>query len=174
MRKLTLVFTKSKKFLPLFSWGIMFYTGKKYSHCAREFEAHEEIIYYQASEGRVNYENKKVFDEKHEIVERYEIIIQEEYYNKISKACLHDAGVVYGLKQNVGIFYVDIMKLFGKKVQNPWKKGKNCSELIFENALLEMFPELSKTHDKETIKPHHVERIILDKFKKDGEIWVAK
>ena len=183
MKELEIVFTKTRKKIPIVSWIIRWYlsilkNGWKgivrlynYSHCARGFYALGDIkMYYQANEGKVNYENEIPFLSKHEIVKSYKIQVNDEIYKKISRDCLKDAGVKYGLKQNLGIILVDIFELFGKKINNPWKSGKNCSELIYENVFKILFPELS--YNKDTIKPHQIEKIILDNFKRnDKDIW---
>lgn len=172
MRELRIVLTKSRKKFPIGSWTIRGYTGKDYSHCARGFTVYGDIdMYYQASEGRVNYENEKVFLQKHEIVREYTLMIPEEQYKAISRACLEDAGVVYGFKQNLGIFLVDIAYwATGKKFDNPWKRGRNCSELLYINVFSVLCPECD--YDPDLIKPHNIEEIILDHFKEVDGKWV--
>lgn len=163
MKELTIVFTKSKKKFPIASWLIRLWTGKPYSHCARCFTVYEDItMYYQSSEGKINYENEKAFSKKHEIVKLYTIEVTEEMYVNISKACLKDAGVEYGVMQNIGIALVDICALFGKKIDNPWKRGKNCSEALYVNVFKPMFPDLD--YNPDTIKPHYIERIIVERI----------
>lgn len=173
MKELKIVLTKSKKFLPIISWCIRLYTQKRYSHCARGFIALDDIeMYYQASEGKVNYESGKAFHKKHEIVKEYRISITEEQSKSITRSCLNDAGVKYGLLQNIGIMYVDLMKFFNIIVQNPWKSGKNCSEIVYANVLLLLFPDLD--YNPDTIKPHHIEKIILERFEEKNGVWFPK
>lgn len=70
--------------------------------------------------------------------------------------------------QNIGIVLVDICRLFGYKIKNPWKKGRNCSEIIYEVILKELHPELS--YNPQLIKPHHVSRILEKKGYKKNKI----
>jgi hypothetical protein len=55
MKLLDIVCTKSRKKLPFFGWGIMWWTGKGFSHVARAVERRDwGKRYFQASEGSVN------------------------------------------------------------------------------------------------------------------------
>jgi len=169
MRTLSIVFTKSKKTLAIGSGLIRWWTSKPYSHVARHIVLSGDIdMYYQANEGKVNYEVKEIFDTKHTVVRDYEIIVDDQCYKAISRACLQQAGKPYALWQNLGIVYVDIMSWVGKTVENPWKKGLNCSELVYRNVLKPMIPALNYAPD--AIKPHQIEDIILQYFlpRKDG------
>lgn len=163
MRDIKIVFTKSKKKLPIFSWLIRLWTWKDYSHVAMEVDLPwiSGPMYFQASDGQVNYEFETYFNKKHEIVYEYTIQVTEEIYKEIAKTRLEYAGEQYGTMQNAGIVYTDIMKLLGKTVTNPWKKGKNCSEILYETVFKRMYPELE--YDQDKIKPHHIEDIILEK-----------
>lgn len=158
-RNLEIVFTKSKKKLAIVSKLIMLWTKKPYSHVARKLVVHGGIeLYYQASGSQVNYECKEVFDTKHEIVLTRIIQIPSEIYMEIGNACLKEAGKPYGYMQNLGIALVDLCSFFGVNIQNPWKKGLNCSELLYITVLKRMYPELN--YNPNTIKPHHIDEII--------------
>lgn len=160
MRTMVVVFTKSKKTFPIFSWLIMLWTWKNFSHVALKVELPhiEKPMLFQASEGSVNYEYWDHFDKKHEIVEEVSIDIPDEIYSDLSKKRLMAAGEEYGFLQNVGIVLVDICKVVGLNIDNPWKRGKNCSEIIYETVLKPMNPELD--FDPNTVKPHHIKRIL--------------
>ena len=71
---LDIVATKSRKSFPILGWGIMWWTGKGFSHVARAVEIRDwGKRYFQASEGKVNYEYEKYFLKKHEIVHKYHL-----------------------------------------------------------------------------------------------------
>lgn len=161
MSKLEIVFTKSKKKFPLFSWLIQLYTRKNYSHIARKANILGQEMYYQADNSMVNYENKKYFNMKHEIVKTYVIDIPKEIARNISILCLKNAGTPYGFMQNIGILYFDIMRLFSIKVSNPWRYGKNCSELIYEAVIVPLWGDQGLDPDR--VKPHHIEKILIEK-----------
>ena len=160
MRELEIIFTKSKKKCAIISFLIRKWTGKQYSHVARKLVHGDIELYYQASGSQVNYECKEVFDKKHEIIKRYTLSISQELYTEIGSACLREAGKPYGVLQNVGIAMVDVCRLFGKKIQNPFKQGRNCSELLYVVVLKRLCPDLA--YDPDTIKPNHIEEILID------------
>lgn len=161
MKKLKIVFTRSKKMVPLFGWAVQLWTWKPFSHVALEVELSwlDRPMYFQASEGSVNYEYADHFDKKHEIVSTYELYVPEELYKQMSKKRLEHAGEQYGILQNVGIVITDVAKLLGIDMDNPWKKGKNCSELLYTVVLKPMYPTLD--YDPQKIKPHHIEDILV-------------
>lgn len=164
MRDMKIVFTKSKKRFPIFSWLIQLWTGKPYSHVAREVVRRDwGAGYYHASEGKVNYEHENVFNVKHEIVRSYTVSIPTELEMKIRKECWSECGNDYGMLQNLGIVLVDICKIFGVRVTNPWKKGRNCSELLYLTVFKQIHPELD--YDPDTIKPHHIDDILTTKYR---------
>lgn len=165
-KNIEIVFTRSKKTLPIFSWAIMLYTGKKYSHVARKLQTRisEQPSYFQASEGKVNYEHEKWFSKENEIVKSYNITVPDSVYANMAKKSWELAGQNYGYMQNIGIVLCDMLKLIGIRAKNPWKKGINCSELIYTTILLPLFPDLKYRPD--LIKPHEIEDIIINKFNK--------
>lgn len=175
MKILSIVFTKSKKFLPIFSWAIMLWTWKKFSHVAIKQEIKSwGKRYYQASEGKTNYEYESFFLKKHKIVEEYTIEISKEMDSLIKETCYKEAGNTYGTWQNVGIALTDIYyNVIGKKTKNPWKKGRICSEVVYVNCFKLLIPTLN--YDENTIKPHHIKQIIINHFNmgEDG-IWRLK
>ena len=146
----------------------MWWTGKNYSHVARSIEIRDwGQRYYQASEGKVNYEYEDYFMAKHHIVKKYELSISEDLDRDIKKACYKEAGNKYATMQNLGIVLVDIAAFFGLKIKNPWKKGRNCSELIYTQVLKKMYPELA--YNPDTIKPHQIDEILMEKGFKPSE-----
>lgn len=172
MKTLDIVFTESAKTLPIGSLAIKLYTGKPYSHVAVQQEVRDwGKRYFQASEGKVNYEFEKFFLKKHRIVRQYTIEISPELDRAIKKACYLEAGNAYGTMQNLGIVLVDFLKIFNIRATNPWKSGRNCSELIYVEVLKRLMPRLDLNPD--TVKPHQLEEIILNNFTQleDGN-WI--
>ena len=168
---IVIVFTKSIKKFPLISKLIMWWTGKEYSHVAREVVRRDwGSGFYQASEGNVNYEHESVFHQKHKIVKEYILMVDKSLEMDIRKACWEDCGKKYGMLQNLGILLVDL----GICKDTPWKEGRNCSELIYIKILKEMIPDLN--HNPDTVKPHHIEDIIRKYFEFDfiNNVWKLK
>lgn len=166
MKSITIVFTKSRKKLPLISWLIRLWTRKSYSHVAREMKISflDQPNYWQASEKKVNWEYKTHFDKKHEIVKRMSFEVSNEELEAFNKACWEQVGEKYGFWQNLGIVWVDICSFLGWDKDNPWKKGMNCSEALYRIILKPKFPELDLNPN--TIKPHHIEEILTEKYEK--------
>lgn len=167
MKTINIVFTKSKKSFPILGWAIRLWTWKSFSHVALEVPVGflEKPMYWQANEGKINYEYHDHFHKEHEVIHKYEVKVPEEIYDVMKKERLKSAGENYGYFQNAGIALVDILKLIKIKISNPWKKGKNCSESIYLNVLKPMFPGLKL--DPNTIKPHHVKKVLDEKGYKD-------
>lgn len=165
MRKLTVVFTKSKKKFPIGSWLIMLGTMKPYSHVALKFESRifNSPTFYQASDGLVNYMSGTQFDKKHEIIVSYELEVEEEAYSKIREECHEEAGAPYGFMQNIGIVLADIASWVGLKIKNPFKEGRNCSELLY----VHVFSKLGyKELDPDLVKPHHIEQLLTTSYRR--------
>ena len=168
MKKIEIVFTRSKKFIPVGSWFIRFYTGKPYSHVAKSSNIREwGNRYFQASEGKVNYEYEEFFHKKHYVVKRFILEVPDEIDRLIKEACYKEAGNNYGVMQNIGIILVDLCGLFGYYIKNPFKKGRNCSELIYTKVIQNLIE--CNDYNPDTIKPHHIEKILREKC---GE-WVV-
>ncbi len=163
MRKMSIVFTKSKKRFPIGSWIIRAWTLKRYSHVALKFETKifNSNTFYQASEGMVNYMSETQFLKKHDIVESFDLYLDDELYSKIRTACHEEAGAPYGVLQNLGIAWCDILALVGITATNPFKKGRNCSELLYDQVLTRLGVSGYK---KDLIKPHHLEKIIREEL----------
>lgn len=187
MRILGVVLTKSKKKIPVGGHAIRWWTSVVvngwrgffklwgYSHVARSTQIRDwGKRYFQASGAQVNYEHETYFNQKHEIVKEYNIEISKEMDGRIKKACYKEAGAQYGTMQNVGIFLTDLyFKICKSNTKNPWHKGRNCSEIIYADALKLIIPTLDYNENK--IKPHEIEEIILEHFE-EGEdgIWRLK
>tara|TARA_R110000868_G_C10973188_1_gene771596 strand:+ start:112890 stop:113447 length:558 start_codon:yes stop_codon:yes gene_type:complete len=174
MRQVDAVFTRSRKKLPIGGWAIQVWTTiyaflktgkwkwKDISHCAVRF--HTRVFssphYYQASEGLVNYMSGVQFDKKHEVVRSYTIMLSDEMYKEIRNECHDEAGAPYGTMQNIGIFVTDVLSLIGIHMDNPCKKGRNCSELLYKKVIMKKLGVIDDVNS-DKIKPHEVEAIIL-------------
>lgn len=165
MREIEIVFTKSKKFFPIFSWAIMLWTGKSYSHVARKMKISflDKPNYFQASEGKVNWEYEDYFSKKHKIVKTIKFEVTDAEYKSFNKSCWEQIGDEYGLLQNLGIVFVDIASFFGIKLNNPLKKGQNCSEVLYRVIFKPKFSDLD--YNPDVIKPHHIEEILTTKYR---------
>lgn len=167
MRKFKIGFSKSSINLPLFSWAVRFYQNTNFSHTYLEFDTksifNDDTI-FQSSKAMVNYMSKSFFLTENTITDEFEVEMPDELYMKMRSELHANAGVKYAFLQNIGIIYTDFMRLFGKRVKNPWKKGYNCSELVYKYVIKYLYPEY--TLDPETITPKDVYEIMKSKQSK--------
>lgn len=128
--KIKIVFTKPKnKILPIGSYLIRLYQKTGYSHVALIFQTSRgKKLVYEAVGSGIRYISKNKWLENVIVVESFELEISAENYIQIIDYCIENAGYDYGFMQNIGIAVAEIFNL--KK--NPFKKGKNCSEVLAE------------------------------------------
>jgi hypothetical protein len=178
MREVDMIWTKSRKKFPIGSYLIRFWvtifrllkTGKfeleDNSHCAIRFSSHifSSPTYYQASEGLINYMSGIQFDKKHEFVKGIRISITDELYTELRDECHKEAGAPYGFMQNIGILLTDIIDLFGYEIDNPWKDGRNCSELLYTKIIIKMIGVQEYSKDK--IRPDQLFNLSIKNLSK--------
>jgi hypothetical protein len=161
MQKLTVGFSKSKKFLPIGSWLIRLYQWTDFSHVylRRKSRAFDLDIIIHASEGLVIRMSSVQFDKKHTVVKEYEIEMTDGKYSELRNLMHYYSGDNYSVMQNLGIVLVDIARVFGWRIKNPWQKGWNCSEFVMA-VLKEVFPDKFSGYDPNTVTPREIDRIL--------------
>jgi hypothetical protein len=160
MKVITIVFTKSIKKLPLFSWFIMLWTKKPYSHVAFKLQIKGwKPAYFQASQGRVHYETEEIFLTKNKVVNTISFQIPSDMYSEVNKACFESAGRPYGYAQILGIVLVDLAKIFHIPICNPFKSGEICSEIIYKNVIVPIWGDLG--YNENVLKPGDIEDILV-------------
>jgi hypothetical protein len=139
MEKIIVGFSKPSKNIkfPIVSWAIRLIERTPYSHVYIRWysDSLERDIVYQASGTMVNFVGMNVFSEHAEPVHEFEIECSKETIKKTKQFAIDKAGYPYGVKQIVGILFVKIASLFGKKIKNPFADGGRtyvCSELVAE------------------------------------------
>lgn len=134
MATLKVSFSKPKSF-KIFAWVIMKVDSSTFSHVSVSWDSPklERTVVYQASSVMVNFVEGKRFLEEHEVIADFDLEMDSETHKKVVQFAMDRAGIPYGIMQCVGIGWVKLMKLFGKKVKNPFPNGtKNyvCCELV--------------------------------------------
>lgn len=166
MKLITIVFTKSAKKLPLFSWLILLWTRKPYSHVAFKLQTRDWApAYFQASQGKVHYETESIFLKKNTVVKTISFLIPQELYTEVNKACFESAGEPYGYLQILGLVLVDIAKLFKLTLCNPLKTGEICSEIIYKKVIVPIWGDLG--YDADILKPQDIEEILTANLPED-------
>ena len=128
MKSITIGFSRSRKILPIGSWLIRLYQKTSYSHVYIKFysESLNRALIYEAVGSGVRFIGTRIWEKHAEEVFSYTFKIKECNSITTLQSLVDDAGLDYGFLQNVGIFLADIL---GWK-SNPWKKGRNCSEVV--------------------------------------------
>ena len=164
MRKLRIGFSRSNDD-KIFSVILQKYLKTNYSHTFVMYDTAKHMgddsIYHSSFGSGVGFFAKHVFEEQNEIVLIYEIEVSDEVYNKIRQELFYNCGMKYGFMQNIGIAIVDFAKqVFGIKIQNPFRKDQNCSELVHRHVISIAFPEIAKQYNPDTISPKDIEDIM--------------
>lgn len=146
--KIQIVFTKPRTFLPIFSYAIRAYQRSEYSHVAIILtdKRGREFVYEAVGSG-IRFVAKKVWLEKVSIVSMFTLKVSPYEYRVLMDYCIENAGLEYGFMQNIGVV---IANIFNMK-SNPFKKGKNCSEVLAE-ILIRLGYKISKPLDLVTPK----------------------
>lgn len=161
MRKIKIHFTRNRKG-KIFSKIIQWYEGLPVSHCAVEIYVRSidtQTIYHSSMDSGVNFFNKPLFTEKNEIMETYELFLTEEQHRMLLKSLIDNCGESYAFLQNIGVFIVESLKLMGVSIKNPWKRGYNCSELLYREILPLLTKELQEL-DPELVKPSDIRNLL--------------
>lgn len=140
--------------------------GKNYSHTFFEFDTRhifdDTTIFHSSMSSGVSYWSNYKFEQENIKTDMYEIEMDDEIYKDLRKELHKHSGTGYAFMQNLGIIMVDLLQDLGINITNPFRKGENCSELVFL-ALLKAHPELSAQYKKNTIRPDHIQAILEEK-----------
>jgi hypothetical protein len=165
MKTFKIHFTRNKQGA-IFSKLLQWYEGIPVSHVSIEFDTphlNQNFIYHSVIGSGVSFISITRFLNKNEIMESYEVSLDDETYNLMRNNLLDNCGEHYGMLQNIGIFIVDKLKRLGIKSTNPFKDGQNCSELVYRDVI----PYICKNYSgysPDLIKPSQIRNIL----KKNG------
>ena len=140
--ELRIGFSKSTKFLPIYSKLIIWWDQVRYnseipiSHCYGRFKscAWQRDFIYQASGHATNFMGGEAWAKKNQVVEEYILEVPDEVVVKIGQICVDREGKPYAVKQTIGIMLSGLVWLFafGKvEIKNPLADGDrevNCLE----------------------------------------------
>lgn len=128
MRKISFVATRPHKF-KVGAWLIMKVMGTDYSHVAILFHSSksDKVYPYEANgHAGVNFVGEKIWSERNKIVWQMTKEIDDDSYEDILDYAMSLCGEIYAFMQNIGIKVCDWLRI----KNNPWKSGRNCSELL--------------------------------------------
>lgn len=127
--KITIGFSRPKKWFVPFAWAIMAYQKTNYSHAYVKFSSAsiERTLIYQASGQLVNFIGSEQFDNAEVIVAEYEIEITDDKRKALMQFFVDKAGTPYGVLQCIGLV---LNRQFGWNLLRNGDKEFVCSELV--------------------------------------------
>ena|SRR5271165_1256828 len=133
MDSIVIGFSRPKAFFEPFSWLIRLITWSKFSHAYIRYHnpyANRWII-FQASGLKVNIVGQALFNSQQIICQEFEIPVTTPTKLSTVQFAIDNIGKPYGLKQVAGFAWVLFMRVFRKKVKNPFYSNSSffCSEL---------------------------------------------
>lgn len=158
---ITIGFSRPKgRLFPIGSWLIRLHQRTPYSHCYVRFysESINRTLIYEAVGSGVRFISLKKWEEKAEEILFFNLKVKKCNSVTMMQEFVDEAGADYGQMQNIGIFLANV---FGWK-SNPWRKGKNCSEIVGKLLRSEGF-EVSKSLD--LLTPKDIENILKSNTK---------
>jgi hypothetical protein len=147
----TIGFSKPKNHIfPIGSWAIRLFQGTAYSHTYIRFYSeslNRTLVYEAVGTGGIRFIGQKMWLKHAEELESFTLKVKKCNATTMLQDFVDDCGLDYGHLQNIGIF---MASLFGWK-KNPWRKGKNCSEIVAKFLISEGY-RISKPLDLVTPK----------------------
>lgn len=157
----TIGFSKPKnKVLPIGSWAIRLFMKTSYSHVYIRFYSesiNRTLIYEAVGVGGVRFIGEKLWNTKATEIKSFTLKVKKNNSTTLLQELVDDCGIDYGHLQNLGIF---LARIFNWK-KNPWRKGKNCSEIVAKFLKSEGY-QLDKAID--LITPKDIESMLLSKI----------
>lgn len=119
----------------IFSWLIRAISRSKVSHTYLRVPVPEyaDNMVFQASGLQVNYCNYDVFQQKSEVIEEYEILVDDATYEYAELFRITEAGKPYSLLTVIGFLWILSMNGIKIKAENPFADGQKsyiCVEVV--------------------------------------------
>lgn len=163
MDSIIIGFSHPKAWFSPFAWLICWCTKSKFSHTYIQYYNSYADRYeiFQASGLLVNFVGKTLFDTKENVDIQFEIQINTETKQRTVQFAIDNVGLPYGLGQVGGFAWVLFMRLFGRKVKNPWAKNSSffCSELV--STILEEIIQPEDNIDPSTMSPQDLYEYLI-------------
>lgn len=145
------------RIFPLFSWLVRLYMGKPYSHVYLEFMSDKSPItfIYEAVGTGVRFVGKRYWERYAQEVLHFDVYCSDkENYYELLEYCAQGEGQPYGFLQNIGVAIADLFNL----KSNPFKAGKNCSEVVAKFLKKEEF--ILPNKELNLITPADIEEVL--------------
>lgn len=158
-------FTRPSGWFEPFSWLIRLVCWTPYSHVYIKFysKSTDRWLIYQASGTKLNFIGQTLFDAEEVLCGEFEIPITFPTRNNTIQFCIDNVGKPYAVGQIIGFACVLFMKIFGKKIKNPFYNGNSyfCSELVGD--ILEELLKEGGSLDPSISSPKDIWNFLLSK-----------
>jgi hypothetical protein len=166
MKTMSVVFSKSTSPYGVFSWLIMWAEKTPYSHVSiRIMDEETQLpVYYQASHTMVNCMGEPEWLSQEQIIYKFDYQVDDSIQKSVKAFSIGKLGVGYGVLSVFGLACVQIMKCFGKTINNPFKEvGATyvCSQFVaalLENANVPALEQI----DLDNVTPADLYNIVKD------------
>ena len=172
----------------ILSQGIKLATGSKWSHCfftCGDY-MHTPVI-YESADLRVYISPLRDYLTPDSYIEFYQLSQMKivEYMDMLEESWAEFGGQPYGVAQLFGNAYVRMNRILGRDIDNPFKHGMGCSELIHKTFQLNSknifvrrkYFELMKLEKPDVVSPEDLYKIVIsniDMFKLAGTFKNSK
>lgn len=162
---ITIGFSHPKAWFVPFAWLICLCTKSKFSHAYIQYYnpyANRQEI-FQASGLLCNFVGLTIFNGKENVEAQFQIPITTATKLATVQFAIDNVGLPYGMGQVFGYAYVLFMRLFGKKVKNPWATDSSffCSELVA--TILQEIIQPGDSIDPSTMSPQDIYNFLISK-----------
>ncbi len=135
MKTITIGFSKACTFFPIFSWLIMLTERTPYSHVYLKIKDKQtnRLVHYQASHSFCNCMGEKVFESQETKIKEFSFKVSDASFVKVKQFSIDAMGKPYGVLSILGLTWVQLLKCFGIKIQNPFRdNGRTyiCSQFV--------------------------------------------
>lgn len=158
MNTIFIGFSKPKKFR-IFAELIKLVFATPYDHVYLKFNSNffSRDLIYQASKLMVNFMGLKTFHEENEIIREFEVDLTDDQMKALIQFSIDNACKPYGISEALGLGYVRLAEICGRKVKNPFGGGTDnyvCS--VLAAYILQNFTSHTYEGDFQDMSPRDV------------------
>lgn len=160
--RIYLGFSKPNTWKP-FAWLIMKGYNIPYDHVYVRFhsDSYDRDLVYQASSTMINFMSHKIFLDNNDVIREFEFEISDDRKIEMIQYCIDNVGIPYGKKQILGLIWVRLNDLCGKKILNPFRDGRMTEVCCEAGAIiLRDFVGVKIDVDLDTINPKELYEIV--------------
>jgi len=134
MDKIIIGFSRPRAWFSPFSWLICAVDRSPFSHVyfVVHSDEYDRDLVFQASGLYVNFFSHAIFDSREIVHREFVIPISTETKTRVMQFTMDSVGLRYGLAGALGIGWVKLCALFGKRVVNPFDRSGStywCSKI---------------------------------------------